>query len=964
MHVETAPAGIEPGQLASPALVGRETEFDQLLEAVTGPPAVVVVEGEAGVGKTRLVAEVLLAPELRGRRTLIGSCQPFREPLPFGPVIEALRGAEGKRFAHEPGAIAGALRPLLPELGEQLPPALEALGDQRSERHRLFRAIVEVFRALGPAICVLEDLHWSDEGTGDLVRFLISRLPEELCLVLTLRREELPASSAVHGLASRLPPDVARARVTLAPLSRTEVRALVKSMLQLEDVSVEFADYLHERTLGLPFAVEEVLGLLADRRDLVRKDGRWARRTLDRLEVPDAVRDSILERLARLSPDARQVTRAAAVVGVASDEQLLRQVAGLPAERAVRGLSQALSLALLRETPGGLADFRHALARQAVYEAIAAPQRRRLHLRAARRLERERDPIPLALVAHHFKQAGAQRKWLHYAEGASDLALSLGNAPAASELLADALSSAETPAAARGRLAVKLGRAALGSLDHARALAVLRSVLDEQTLPPGVRGEVRLYVGLLLDNHAGQASAGFAEIARAVPELRRRPGLAAQAMSVLAVPMAAEGHVSEHLGWMRRALEAAARVDDPVLRTGVLVNRATTLMHVGDPDAWRAIFDLPDQGASAGERRQLLRASGNLAHACTCIGHYARADSFLTRAVGLAADASDPYLALSLDSTRVLLDWATGRWSGLEARARKLSHDTEDIPRVFAEADLVLGQILLSRGELLEARRHLRAARELALTSGSIPIVAIASGGLARMAFARGDASRAADQALAGLELVRRKGIWVWGAELAPVAVEALLADGRRDEAAELVDELARGLRARDAPAGRAALTVCRAHLALGDGRPERAANGFARAERAWLALPRPYEVARCREARGLAQLASGRERTDVLTEALERFKALGASWDAARVRRSLREHGVLRPWRGGRRGYGKRLSPREQEVARQAALGRTNREIAEVLVLSPRTVEAHLAKAMRKLGVRSRTALSRADHA
>jgi DNA-binding NarL/FixJ family response regulator len=106
--------------------------------------------------------------------------------------------------------------------------------------------------------------------------------------------------------------------------------------------------------------------------------------------------------------------------------------------------------------------------------------------------------------------------------------------------------------------------------------------------------------------------------------------------------------------------------------------------------------------------------------------------------------------------------------------------------------------------------------------------------------------------------------------------------------------------------------------------------------------------------------LSFGQQRgKDLLLSALESFAALGATWDAARVRRSLREHGVARPWRGGRRGYGNRLSPREEEVARLAARGQTNREIAEALVLSPRTVQDHLAKAMRKLGVESRKALA-----
>jgi DNA-binding CsgD family transcriptional regulator len=962
MAIEVGPAsaGAQLGRLTSPVLVGREQELGRLLQAVLRPPAVAVVEGEAGVGKTRLVRELLAQPELRDRRTLIGHCHALREPFPFGPVIEGLRGVQDIPPAEGLGAVTGALRPLLPELSERLPPALEPLGDARAERHRIFRAILELLGALGPTICVLEDLHWSDHGTVDLLHFLVSQPPDDLCLLLTYRREDLPSSAPLFGLASRLPAHVVDSAISLSPLGPEQVRELVASILRVDDVSDEFALHLHERTLGLPFAVEEVLRLLADRRDLVQRDGRWARRMLGELEVPAAIRDSILERMARLSPDARRVTEAAAVAGVACSAELLRGVAGLTAERAARGLGEALSLGLLREDEDGNLGFPHALGGQAVYEAIGAPERRRQHLRAARKLERGPEPRQLAQIAHHFQRADLPRKWIRYAEAAADLAISLGNEPAACHLLADAIGGPDTSPAARARMAVKLGRAAVSSLDHGQALTVLRHVLEEGDLPAGVRGEVRLHVGLLLDNQAGEVSAGLSEIARAVPELRRRPGLAARAMSVLAVPMSTEGHLSKHLAWMSRALETAGRARDPVLRTAVLVNRATLLMLVGDKEAWRAVLDVPQDGRSVEERRHLVRASVNLAHACTCIGHYAHAQSFLGRGRELLAEGIDPYFAVALESTSVLLDWARGQWAGLEARARKLSQATEDVPLVFAEAELVLGLLLAARGELLEARAHLCSARETGWTGGSVAVVAAAAGGLAQMDLARDDAQAAAEQALPALELVRAKGIWVWAAEVAPAATEALLASGRDEDAAGVERELAKGLRRRDAPTASAALSVCRALLVRGDGPAEQAARAFARAERAWLALPRPYEAARCREAQALLRLSSGQLRgKDLLLSALESFAALGATWDAARVRRSLREHGVARPWRGGRRGYGNRLSPREQEVARLAARGRTNKEIAEALVLSPRTVQDHLAKAMRKLGVDSRKALA-----
>lgn len=950
------------GRLVSPLLVGRERELGLLLGAALRPPAVAIVEGEAGVGKTRLVRELLDLPRLRDRRALVGYCQPLREPFPFGPVIDALRSASGAHPVRELGSVAGALRPLLPELSELLPPAPEPLEDARAARHRIFRAIAELLGALGPTICVLEDLHWSDESVGDLLRFLVPQLPDEFCLILTYRREDLPTSSGLPYVTSRLPPEIGRSHIRLAPLGPEDVRDLVSSILGFDGVSLDFARYLHERTLGLPFAVEEVLHLLSDRRDLLRRDGRWARRALDDIEVPAAIQDFTLGRLARLRGDARRVTQAAAVVGVPASTTLLRRVAGLSAARTASGLAEALSRILLQETRGRF-GLRHILAQRVVYESIEMPERQLLHLRAAQGLEAAENDPSLAQIAHHLKHAGEVRRWIRYAERAADLAISLSNDSAACDLLVEALSCREASPPARARMAVKLGRAAIGSLDHSQALAALQHVLEEDGLPAGLRGEIRLFVGLLLDNQAGQASAGLAELARALPELRRRPGLAARAMSALAVPMSTTGHLADHLDWMNRAIEAAERAQDPMLKTAVLVNRATVLVHVGDPLAWRAVLDVPPEAESAEGRRQLLRASGNLAHACTCTGHYGPAETFLARALAFPAETRDPYLALSLESTGLLLDWMRGRWAGLEARSRNLADVGEDVPLVLAEAKLVLGLLQLARGEIRTASAQLEAAREVGSTGGSVPVVVAAAGGLARMHLARGDPGRAAEQALAAIDLVRSKGIWVWSAEVGPVAIEVLVALGRRDEAAMLTQKIADGLRGRDAPAAQAALSVCRALLVDGEARAKHAARAFGRAEYMWRALPRPYDAARCREIRARLVLASGEPRgKELLLAALKEFQALGAEWDAARVRRSLRENGVLRPWRGGRKGYGSRLSPREEEVVRLAALGRTNREIAEALVLSPRTVESHLAKGMRKIGVTSRKALATAQ--
>jgi DNA-binding CsgD family transcriptional regulator len=193
--------------------------------------------------------------------------------------------------------------------------------------------------------------------------------------------------------------------------------------------------------------------------------------------------------------------------------------------------------------------------------------------------------------------------------------------------------------------------------------------------------------------------------------------------------------------------------------------------------------------------------------------------------------------------------------------------------------------------------------------------------------------------------------------------VAALAADDRLGEAAKLTEAFARGLRGRDAPGPRAGLATCRAILAEARGEHASATRLFARAAVAWQALPRPYEALLAQERQAGCQIAAGKREAalSLLVEVRERLIALGALGDADRVVACLREHGVAakRPQRGGRRAHGNRLSPRELEVTHLVATGRSNRQIADVLFLSPKTVAQHLSSAMRKLGVSSRTALA-----
>jgi DNA-binding CsgD family transcriptional regulator len=227
-----------------------------------------------------------------------------------------------------------------------------------------------------------------------------------------------------------------------------------------------------------------------------------------------------------------------------------------------------------------------------------------------------------------------------------------------------------------------------------------------------------------------------------------------------------------------------------------------------------------------------------------------------------------------------------------------------------------------------------------------------AAAGLIAVRLAAGSGREAWAIAEPAMAVLRRSGAWARGTGLVPAAVQAALACGHRDAAERLVADAERGLRGTDAPAATAEF-----HLARGLQRlaadPVAAVRDLDAARRLWCDIGRPYEVARVGEQLGVALSAAGDGQAAAarLTEALAGYECLGASSDASRCRHTLRELGLVKSAGRGRRGYGAELSPRERQVAELVAGGATNHDIAEALFLSPRTVEQHVARMLRKLG-------------
>ncbi len=477
-------------------------------------------------------------------------------------------------------------------------------------------------------------------------------------------------------------------------------------------------------------------------------------------------------------------------------------------------------------------------------------------------------------------------------------------------------------------------------------------------LPAPLRAELQFRLGLHLDDTGEHQDEKWSAIRGAVEDLDERSGLAAWAMLALGMPTEPTDHdVAERAGWLDRALATVPDIEDVSQRQLVLGKVAMGRVLTGD----RRWTGLADQliAASGPADWRLANAYFSLGLGAGHAGHHALARESLRRALDVSADVDAPD-AMDYRSRAALLvvSYLRGEWEGqADAIPEVLDGLSSRSERVMAEVVAVC--LDLAGGNLDGASERLQA---LATTDGTLlPLIVDA---LLRLAVARGEAEDALTDTAEYVELWESRGMWPIGVRAVPALTEAMLAVGRADDAAALVDRYADAMDGMDAPLVDCALPHARGLLASAEGKWTRATGEFTAAAAAYDKLPAPYEAARAREqAAGTLHAADDPDAATMLAAAIHAYEQLGARWDLERAARTARQWGVEvapRPQsRRGPRGYGPTLSPREREVAELAATGLTNRDIANELFVSPKTVEKHLASALRKLGLRSRTALA-----
>jgi DNA-binding SARP family transcriptional activator/predicted ATPase len=434
--------------------VGRSEEFGILVEeyhSARESARAVAVSGEAGIGKTRLVEQFLSWALAEGADVLKGTAFEATGGLPYGPLVGALRERVDRERAPDDlleDVWLSELSRLLPELEERYPDLPPPTSDETAAKARLFEAVATLVAALAerkPIVLFVDDVQWADAATFDLLRYASRRWAEEgapVLLVMAARTETPELRTRLTQRRAGFSRDLPMRRVVLGPLTERETVRLLRSLAFLEQegggeetARLElFGGWLHNETGGQPLFLSETLSDLVERGVLVSSGeaGGW---TVD-LEaapggiVPPGVREAILARLARLGPGASVLLAAAAVLGLPSDFEDLRRVAGMEEDEGLSALEEALASGLLREVVGDGASpldgyaCAHDKIRDVIYTEAGGARRRVYHRRALRMLEEDED-APAAELARHALAAGLSGEAFRHLLAAGDEAMAL-----------------------------------------------------------------------------------------------------------------------------------------------------------------------------------------------------------------------------------------------------------------------------------------------------------------------------------------------------------------------------------------------------------------------------------------------------------------------------------------------------------------------------------------------------------
>jgi DNA-binding CsgD family transcriptional regulator/tetratricopeptide (TPR) repeat protein len=985
------------GRVASPTFVGRVEEL-RLLEAArvraaSSEPAVVLVGGEAGVGKTRLLAELTSRWRAAGMRVLAGGCVPVGDgTLPYAPIVAALR-----RLPDDLGVVAvrELVGPSWPELARLLPTLGESAHGQPGEaaQARLFELVLGLLGRLGeraPLLLVVEDLHWADRSTRDLLAFLIRNLHRERVLLIVTYRSDEPHAVWLGPYLAELDRGGPVQRLELQRFDRSETRAQLAAILGAVP-STDLVDALFGRSEGNPFFTEELLAA-------VRSGSS---------ELPATLRDLLRGRVEGLPEPARQVLRVAGVAGRQVPHRLLDAVAGLDDEQLSGALRAAAAHQLLVVQPGQDGyELRHALLREIVEADLLPGERARLHARYAEVLAERPElaaaspTVATAELAAHWDAAGELARALP-ARVAAGLAAEHAHAfaeadrhyqralelweqvpepgqPAGLDLI-DLLARTADAAASTGALERGIGlledarRRVDPTVEPVRAALLLARLGHHRQ----IRGDE---TGALVAFEEAQRL-----LAGAAPSAERARVLAAHAQTLTLLWRSPEAvaYCEEAIG-VARAVGARAEEAHALNTLGICME------DLGEVDRALALhLEARRIAEEVGDAEGIVRAYTNVAHVLMLAGRsqdalddaqegYQRA-----RQLGLER-ATGSYIAGNLAS-RLLL---TGRWEECEQFTAELL--TVECWSAF-HLHTTRGLLQTWRGDFAAARKELSSALRLSPPVHSwYPWFA-----RAELALWEGRDDEAAAAVAEGLRWcaehapdgapLQPSSMWYWCAlRLAADRIEraaARRASGEvakaRRRAAPVIAELDRlatvQVRQVHLPAVACNLLLARAEQSRLDGasEPDRWRAAATASER----QEHPFQTAYARFRQAEALLASRTPRPEaeqVLRSAHRTAAALGAGplrreieLLAQRGRLRLEEQvdsaAALEAPTSPIASLG--LTPRETEVLALVAEGRSNRQIGQELFITEKTASVHVSNILTKLGVAGRVEAAAIAH-
>jgi class 3 adenylate cyclase len=674
-----------------PVLVGREAEIteleDALLAAIRGEGRVALLAGEAGVGKTRLATELGDRARGMGAKVLSGACSEAAIAMPYLPFLEALGNHVARTdlatLRAQLGRSANELGNLFPRLG----PAPAEAGDPTHAKLRFFEAILhllEVIAGESGLLLVIEDLHGADSSTRELMDFLARRLEGARVLLLgTYRADELgrkhPLMTDIQAWRRNGLADV----VELKTLDVREVEAVVEAIFD-EPGTSDVGSFLHERSEGNPFVLEELIKEALDRGDIFHTERGWRRKELSEFRLPSTVRDAILLRLERLDADQVRMLKAAAVLGDRFRDSALVTVAGQDLRTVQAALRACVEQQLVREEAdaGGVYRFRHSLTRDAVYEDLLSTERQEYHDRAAEALRALPGTSPV-VIAGHLIAAGRAADAVPLCLAAAGQAEETWAMADAAELYERALPYVHEPLE-RAALLERLGRC-LQYASRAGAAGAAEKRLEEA---------VRLYE----------------EGGRRVEAARVRVSLAGSFYPRLRHALA------------EKELQRAIEVLEPLGPSAELADAYNHLsffriVQIDGPGCAHWAEKALAAAEASGAGVALVRAQNLFGLGLACEGRVDEAIECLDRSAAVAVERGWSWFALAA-MNNTLLFLPLERWDEVPARVERMrAVDANHFTTLNCQAMLAIGQGVPARAaEIAETARQTSASREWAVS--------------------------------------------------------------------------------------------------------------------------------------------------------------------------------------------------------------------------------------------------------